>query len=466
MIDFSLITRKKEMIESLQKLLRIKSVKGEPQPNMPYGKGVFDALMKVMGLAEKLDFDSVNLYSHIGYVDYGEGDEVFAVLTHLDVMPEGDGWTVPAFDGTVKDGKIYGRGAIDNKGPAIAALYALSAIKEGCVNLNKRVRLIFGCDEESGWSDIAFYKKCNEEVPVMAISPDAEFPIINSEKGLVQLNLSLKKYDAEGGGSELVTLNAGDRVNAVPAYCECLLRSEARVIGELIDIFNEDVPVKIEMEEKEGLLRLFAHGQSAHGSKPEDGLNAASYMIAFLNQLPLKKNYLSDAVYALSQYVGLTTDGSLLGIASEDASGALTLNMGYIKTVSDGVEVGLDIRYPVEKTQGFVVGAVMDKLKDFDLQIAFSLPAHYVPEDSELVTGLKKAYEEIVGEPAHCMAVGGATYARAFPNAVAFGPVFPGQKGTEHQPDEYIEIDSFIKLADIIANAIVMLCSDGANACE
>ena len=147
MLDFSLAPRKAEMIEALTKLLRIKSVKGEAQGNMPYGKGVFDALIRTLNIAETLDFDSVNYYSHLGYVEYGDGDDLFAIVTHLDVVPEGEGWTVPAFDGTVRDGRIYGRGAIDDKGPAIAALFALSGIKENCISLNKRVRIIFGCDE-------------------------------------------------------------------------------------------------------------------------------------------------------------------------------------------------------------------------------------------------------------------------------------------------------------------------------
>ncbi|MEF9863671.1 MAG: Sapep family Mn(2+)-dependent dipeptidase [Christensenellaceae bacterium] len=170
MLDFSLASRKNEMIDALSKLIGIKSVKSEAQGNMPYGKGVFDALIKTLNIAEHMDFDSVNYFSHLGYVEYGDGEDVFAVLAHLDVVPAGDGWSVPPFEATIKDGKLYGRGAQDNKGPAIAALFALSAIKENCVSLNKRVRIIFGCDEESGWSDIDFYKKNCGEIPTMAIS--------------------------------------------------------------------------------------------------------------------------------------------------------------------------------------------------------------------------------------------------------------------------------------------------------
>ncbi len=459
MLEFSLASHKDELIEALCTMLSIKSVKSEPQTLMPYGKGVFDALMKMMSFAEHMYFDSVNLYSHMGYVEYGDGDEIFAVLTHLDVVPEGEGWTVPAFAGTVKDGKIYGRGAIDNKGPAVAALFALNAIKENCISLNKRVRLIFGCDEESGWSDIEFYKKNVGEIPVMSISPDAEFPIINAEKGLVHLALTKEAYETgEGGGVTLLSINAGERVNVVPALCECTVRADAEKMAALVELFNADSPVKITVEPEDGCVRLMSHGAPAHGSKPQDGKNAAAYMIAFLNTLPLAKNYLSDAVYEAARYVGIDTDGRQLGIARVDRSGALTLNLGYVKTSESGVEIGLDIRYPVDTAEEFVVSSVKEAMSGFEVKKRFALPAHFVPEDSELVRGLKQAYEEVTGEKASCLTMGGATYARAFPNSVAFGPLFPGQVGTEHQADEYIEIDSLVKLADVIANAIIILC--------
>ena len=460
MLEFTAATRRDEMIEALCKILAIESVKSAPQGNMPYGKGVFDALIKMLGIAEKLDFDSVNFYSHLGYVEYGDGDDLFGIVTHLDVVPAGDGWTVPPFAGTVRNGRIYGRGAIDDKGPAIAALFALSAIKENCISLNKRVRIIFGCDEESGWSDMDFYKKNGGEIPGMAISPDAEFPIINAEKGLLQLRAVRKAYPVtqEKGGLVVEALHAGERVNVVPAVCSCKIRGNAEAVRRMLDIFNEDSAVKITAEEKDGALLLTAHGLSAHGSKPEEGKNALSYMLSFLNMLPLQKNAVSDAVYELARYVGLQTDGTNLGIASHDESGALSLNLGYFKTTEEGVEAGIDIRYPIHTEKTPVLSAIRGKIKELSIEEVFSRPPHYVPEDSPLVAGLKRAYEEVTGEKAYCMTMGGATYARAFPNSVAFGALFPGQQGTEHQADDYIEIDSLVKTADIIANAILVLC--------
>ncbi|MDL2236816.1 dipeptidase PepV [Christensenellaceae bacterium OttesenSCG-928-K19] len=460
MISFTLATRKQEMVEALCELLRVKSVKGEPQGMMPYGSDLFFALNKMLNFAERMYFDSESMFSRLGYVDYGDGDEMLAILTHLDVVPEGSGWTVPAFGGMVKDGKIYGRGAIDNKGPAIAALFALAAIQDDCISLNKRVRLIFGCDEESGWSDIEFYKKNGGEIPTMAFSPDAQFPIINGEKGLLQLDL-FKKADEElpQDGLRLLSISGGDRVNVVPAYCEAVLSAEKDDIKDLVDIFNTDVPVKVELLQREDGLHLITRGLSAHGSLPEDGKNAISYLIAFLNTLPMKQSYLSDAVYQLARYTALQTDGQAMGIAGSDEHGALTLNLGYIKMEEDGLHAGLDIRYPISGDGDAIFDTVKEKMTAYEVEKRFAQRPHFVPEDSVLVQGLKAAYEESTGEKATCMTIGGATYARAFPNAVAFGPVFPGKVGTEHQPDEYIEIDDLVRLADIIANAIVTLCT-------
>lgn len=462
MLDFTLAPQRGEIVDSLCKLISIESVKGPPETLMPYGKGVFDALMKVLGLADHLDFDSVNLYSHMGYVDYGEGDETLTVLTHLDVVPAGDGWTYPPFQGTVADGRVYGRGAIDNKGPAVAALYALHAIKENGVELNKKVRLLFGCDEESGWADIDFYKRTVGEIPTMAISPDAEFPIVNAEKGLAHYRLSMPREAPAAGPSRLLrvlSIDGGDRVNVVPGTAECLLDCPIDPVVKLAELFAKEAPAELTLEPAgENELHIAARGRSAHGSKPEEGVNAVAWLIRFLNSLPLADDAMGRTVRTIAKKIGTATDGSGMGIERTDESGPLTVNLGYIHTQEADVSFGLDIRYPVSEPETFITEHVQQAFEKFDMEKTSSLPAHFVAPDSDLVTGLKAAYEDVTHEKAYCLSMGGATYARAFPNSVAFGPLFPGQPATEHQPDEYIEIDSLIKVADLLAAAIARLC--------
>lgn len=465
-MDFSLAPKKNEMVDTLCTLLAIKSVKDEPQEMMPYGKGVFSVLMKALELADHLDFDSVNLYSRLGYVDYGEGDETVVVLTHLDVMPAGDGWTVPPFEGTVRDGRVYGRGAIDNKGPAVAALYALWAIKANGVSLKRKIRLIFGCDEESGWSDIAYYKERIGQIPEYGFSPDAAFPVINSEKGLVQLSIDMKpnedeQAEAPKGAPEILSLEAGDRVNVVPAKAECVLSGPVEAIEKLAKLFADDPKTPVEVAtapgDQDGTIKLTVYGTSAHGSKPEDGVNAAAWLMKFLCTMPLAQNPASQFVKLLNKYVGTETNGAAMRIDRIDRSGALTCNMGYVHIGDKKLNAGLDIRYPVTSAESFVVDKVKGCFSGCDVTTEFSLPSHYVEADGFLVQSLLQVYEQMTGEKGECLSSGGATYARTFPNCVAFGPLFPGEKGTEHQPDEYIEIDSFVKLADILAAAMIKL---------
>ena len=250
---------KEEMIDTLIRFLRIESVLSEPEPNRPYGKGIFDALMFIMSTAEDMDLDCVNLFGQLGYIDYGEGDDIVAVLTHIDVVPAGDGWTYPPFDGTIADGRIYGRGSIDDKGPAVAALFALKAMSDNGVILKKKVRLIFGCDEESTWSDMDFYK-ANKTLPSVAFSPDANYPVINAEKGVLHLSLKKPVTCSESDGIHVRTFSCGKRPNIVPNGAECILDGDFDTIANAADRFNQDKPYAISVTSSEDGIRLTAAG--------------------------------------------------------------------------------------------------------------------------------------------------------------------------------------------------------------
>lgn len=458
-MDFSLITYKDQILEALGGLMAIPSVKDEPQVNMPYGKGVFDALLYMLNLAEKLDFDGVNMYSHLGYVEYGEGEEQFAILTHLDVVPAGENWTMEPFACTVKDGRVYGRGAVDNKGPAIASLFALYAIKENCKSLNRKVRLIFGCDEESGWDDMRFYREQEPKEPAFAISPDADFPIINAEKGLLHFALRKPVGEIQPGGIALVSIKGGTRVNVVPNFAECVLRGQPDLILKAVELYNSNAEYPFKVEKQGNDTVISSYGLAAHGSKPQNGYNAISHLIAFLNTLPLQKSSVTDLVYALGSHINTDCFGERLGIASEDFSGRLTLNLGAIKMENGMISALIDIRYPVSGTKEAILDKIKKAFPGYATDELHAMPPHHVPEDSELIRCLKEAYEEVTQEEAYCISIGGATYARAFKNSVAFGPTFPGETGTEHQPDESISVDSLIKAGDIIANTILKLCT-------
>ena len=458
MLDFSFEPYKQEMIDLLKKFIQIKSVKGKPKPFMPYGKGLFDALMFVQSESERMDLECVNLFGHMAYVDYGYGDEMLGILVHIDVVPEGDGWTMPAFEGIEKDGKIYGRGAIDNKGPAIAALFALRALSDNCVQLGKKVRLIFGTDEESGWADMDFYKK-HETMPDIAFSPDGEYPVINAEKGLLHISLSAQGPQSTEG-VYIVSFESGTRPNVVPNSAHCTLHAPFEIIEKSVSAYV--CPIEGKLTAKDiggGLVRIDAEGKSAHGSRPEHGINAAASLLHYLGTLPLSDGAVEKAMHLLAEKIGTDYTGQRIGLDLRDEiSGPLTLNLGTLKAENGKLEAQIDIRYPIHTPREDVEAQLNTHFSDLTIKVVHALPSHYVPEDSELITKLKEAYTETTGLDAYCFAIGGATYARAFKNAVTFGPVFPGKPNVEHGPDEYIEIDVLMKNAEVIADAVIRLC--------
>ncbi|MCG0276560.1 MAG: Sapep family Mn(2+)-dependent dipeptidase, partial [Thermosediminibacteraceae bacterium] len=182
-IEKAIKLNEEPLIKSVCEIIKIRSVEDAPAPGKPFGEGVARALEYALDLSRSFGFRTKNLDNYIGWAEWGEGAEMVGILVHLDVVPEGSGWTYPPFGGEIHDGKIYGRGAVDNKGPAMAALYALKTLKDAGVKFKRRVRVIFGTNEESGMKCIKYYLEHDEE-PTMAFSPDAEYPIINGEKGI------------------------------------------------------------------------------------------------------------------------------------------------------------------------------------------------------------------------------------------------------------------------------------------
>lgn len=460
MFDIYMEQYKDEMLRDLVRFIKIQSVKGDPEPNKPYGKGIFDALMFIHDIAGKMDFECVNLFGHLAYIDYGKGDETLAILTHVDVVPAGEGWTKPPFGGEIENGRVYGRGTMDDKGPAIAALYALKAISDNFINLNKKVRIIFGCDEESRWTDIDYYHK-HEPQPDIAFSPDGNYPIINAEKGLAHVELHAKPTPFAGDGIRILKFESGERPNIVPNKAACLIAADAGLVCSALAGYTDPRGATFEMRETPDGIEISAAGKSAHGSRPAEGINAAAALMVFLTTLPLAGGGVNELVKFTVQKIGLTYSGENLGmVLSDEVSGPLTLNIGAVHYSEGGkFTLVLDLRYPVSYTPDFILGKVNENFAStFEIEVVHALGPHFLPEDSDLIVKLKEAYEEITGEKAYCMSEGGATYARAFKNAVTFGPKFPGKPSLEHGPDEYIEIDELIMDAKLIANAVIKLC--------
>lgn len=452
-----------EIIQSTQELLKIKSVKDKPLKGKPFGEGIDNALQYALSLGEKFGFDVKNVDGYAGHADFGSGEEIVGVLVHLDIVPEGSGWTYPPFGAEIHDGKIFARGAIDDKGPAVAILYAMKAIKDLKIQLNKRIRVIFGTDEESNWGCMDYYFK-KEKAPACAFSPDADFPVIYGEKGIAVYELIKDFKEAtEDGGLRVIKIKGGSRPNMVPDYCEAYLKTTVKELEKVrieLEKALSTTGLSMDIEEIDNIFIIKSYGVSAHASTPEQGKNAISQLMIFLNKLKLKSTDVSDFIQFYVEKIGDEVHGKSLGCGFEDGpSGKLTLNVGIIDLDEKMGKVTLDIRYPITYLLEDIHHAMHQSLIEYGIaaQAVDHIKPINLPKEHELIQKLIKVYRDITGDMREPLTIGGGTYARAIDNAVAFGPAFPGQPEVAHQKDEYIAIDHLMQIINIYAQALYEL---------
>lgn len=448
-----------EIIASTQEIIKLKSVKDAPVEGMPFGKDIHECFMYALNLSEEFGFKTKNVDNYGGHAEFGDGDEVVGVLVHLDVVPEGDNWTYPPYGAEIHDGKLFGRGTIDDKGPAIAALYAMKALKDSGVELSKKIRIIFGLDEESGWESLHYYLN-KEKAPNVAFTPDADFPAIHGEKGILVFDL-VKKLENKytGNGIKILKIKGGNRPNMVPDYCEAHLISN-NSLKEKLDTYVEGNNVKLDIFEEEEKTIIKSYGVSAHGSLPETGENAISQLLLFLNTLELCEGDISNFIKLYSEKIGMEYYGQSIGCGLKDEpTGNLIFNVGVIDLNENEVKVTVNIRYPVTFTDKDVYSGMEKELEGSKVDIVHieDVAPLYLPKDHELIQKLMKVYREFTGDESDPITIGGGTYARSMENAVAFGPLFPGQPELAHQKDEYIAIEDLIKITKIYAQALYEL---------
>ena len=453
---------KEEIVKSTQEIIKIKSVEGEALPNMPFGEGPYKALEHALELSRELGFETKNLEGYAGYAEFGQGEETVGILVHLDVVPEGEGWTYPPYGGEIHDNKIFGRGTIDDKGPAISTLYAMKALKESGVKLNRKIRIIFGTNEETGWGCMDYYFK-HEKAPTIAFTPDADFPVIYGEKGIIVFNLEQKLNSNNCCGTKIIELKGGNAANMVPDHAEVTLEMEeteafhSKCISYIKD---KDYPVSIHLENN--IVKITAKGISAHGSTPEKGENAISYLMDVLGNCLGGECDLCDFINLYNERIGFKHYGEGIGCGFEDdVSGKLNFNPGLIKLENNKIILTINVRYPIKSSATEVYDGIRGNLKGTKLDLVEGkgeTKPLYVPEDNFLVQKLMEVYREETGDVnSHPITIGGGTYARAMENAVAFGPMFPGQPDVAHQKDEYISIDHLMKITKIYAHALYEL---------
>lgn len=429
-----------EIVKNLQKLIRIKTVLDTPVEGGPFGQGNKECLEETLKICEELGFKVTNLDGYCGYAEVGEGEELVGIIGHLDVVPEGEGWKYPPYSGEIVDGELWGRGTWDDKGPTIISIYAIKALMDSGFKFNKRVRLIFGCNEETGSLCMKHYLEVDEPI-TYGVSPDASFPVIFAEKTIN--NIELKGTSSQEGTVKLISLDAGIVINAVPDKCEFKLsygceHCKQDTIDKLDKYFNEN-NIKYECKDENGVLSYVVHGKAAHGSIPHLGVNAASFAIVGLS------NVLTNSFVAFySKYINTCVHGEKLGCYAEDEYGPVAVNIGLVNYENNSFSIKINSRLPFNTTSEKMISQIKETIKDTNVEAILhsSSEGFIIDKESTMIKSLVKAYQEVTNDyKSEPICTAGGTYARAFNNCVAFGPEMEGYgEIIIHQPNERIQI--------------------------
>ena len=479
---------KEEMFIFLKDLIAIRSVAGDAvkvkakeagdkkTEVLPFGEGVHKAFGFMLEKARKEGFETENVENYGGHIEFGgyiydgsgemtgTSPEVMGIVCHLDTVPEGEGWKYDPF-GCERDGdRIYGRGTIDDKGPAVAVFFAMKALKECGLIPEKKVRLILGLDEETKWEGMEHYLS-EFQAPDFGFTPDSEFPLIYGEKGIINFDIASKFSKTDNKGLALRSFKGGQAVNMVAENARVIINSgKPERYGEIKEeaaAFRNEKEAVIKTKVIGKSLEITTGGVSAHGSKPELGVNAISVMMDFLGQFDFTNEDINDFIDFYNRHIGYEINGGSLGCGfSDEPSGKLTVNVGKIEMDTRAVRLSMNVRYPVTQSDKKVYEGIAPVIERYDLGIIKKL--HHEPLyrslDDPMVKTLLAVYREHTGDTESApKVIGGGTYARAMDNCIAFGASFPGQRDIAHQKDEFINASDMIKMTNIFADAIYRL---------
>lgn len=454
---------KKNIINSVCDLITYPSISTESENTyFPFGKACSDCLKYFLKLASTLGFRTKNLDNYCGYVEFGEGTELIGIIGHLDVVAaKEDDWNYSPFIPTIDGNFIYGRGAIDDKGPVVSVLYAMKAVydyyNDNNIKFNKRVRLIVGLNEENNWKCINYYKE-HEESPTISFSPDADFPCIYAEKGVLSICISNKLLNDLPIQIQSIDCT-NNPLNVVPKFASVILKINRNFkMNYLIDFlknqiskYNYEIDIyKIDND----TIKLTSYGISSHSAHPELGVNAITKLIIILNDLFINYKINFPLLYEFCKYIGDDYTGTGMKINFEDESGHLTLNTSKFYIENNKLCIGINLRIPVNTSIDNIIETFNTIFPHFQLYVLSRMEPLYINKDNELITTLCDIFNETCNTSFKPIAIGGATYARAFDNCVSFGMNFPGDEDMCHKVDEFVQIDKLLLSCNIYAKAI------------
>lgn len=453
--------RREDLLADLFSLLEINSERDDSKADKdhPFGPGPVKALKKFLEIAERDGYETKNVDNYAGHFTFGEGDEELGIFAHMDVVPAGSGWNTAPYKPEIINGRLYARGSSDDKGPTMACYYGLKIIKDLELPISKRVRFVVGTDEESGWKDMEYYfAHVGLPEPDFGFSPDAEFPIINGEKGNITEYLHFAGENR--GAVRLHSFTGGLRENMVPESATAVLSGQVPELVDMLDEFAKEHDLRFTYEElANGQISVTIIGKSAHGASPQSGINGATYLAKFLTQFDFEgpaKDYLNVAGNILLN----DHDGTNLNIAYVDEKmGALSMNAGVFRFDEKSTDntIALNIRYP-KGTSPEEIQTVLAQLPVTKVTLSeHGHTPHYVPMEDPLVQSLLSVYEKQTGLKGHEQVIGGGTFGRLLKRGVAYGAMFPDYIDTMHQANEFIDVEDLFRAAAIYAEAIYEL---------
>ena len=453
-------SQKDSFLNDLRALVNIKSVREEAKEGMPFGAGPAQALNEAIKISRSHGFEAINFENYAGEITYGENPELM-LLAHLDVVDEGDFWTYEPYNMKIVGNRAYGRGTTDDKGAALCCLYAMKAARELFGEPRKGVRLVLGCGEETGSEDMEYYFRKREMLP-FTLSPDADYPLINLEKGRFAPDFT--KNSDNTGEKTVVAFHGGTTANIVPCKSKAILSglTQEEILPSLTQT-TEKTGVEFSIKEENGIVEISALGISAHAAHPENGNNAQTALISLINSLSLTENETTASFKALEKlFPHRETDGLSVGVKmGDEISGSLTLNFGVLHFENGSFTGNLDLRCPLCANEENVKNVIEKAFSDNGFRFTDEpsmVPVHFVPEDAPVIKTALKVYEEYTGLKGECLSIGGGTYVHNIPGGVAFGIEFPGTDYRIHGADEFAIIDELLLTAKMYTAIIYELC--------
>ena len=462
-IDAYFADKEQMLIDAVSRLVAIDSVEGEPAPGAPFGPGPAAALAEALKLTEEWGLTATNYEGYVGTADLCDKEDALHILGHLDVVAPGDGWTVTEpYQPKLVDGLLYGRGTDDDKGPVVASLLAMKAVKDLGIPLKANCRCIMGTNEESGSGDIAWYFSRHPFAPA-TFSPDSGFPVVNTEKGSLRPLFSAS-WPVQEELPRLRWLHGGIRFNVLPGDASAAVEgiSAADMVSYAREI-TARTGIKFTYAIEDGLTIVHAKGTGSHAAWPEGGNNAITGLVALLSSLPLADGPCKQYLTAINELMPHGDYyGKALGIAQvEPIAGKLTLSFTLLEVTDTGLEGRFDSRVPLCATEENCLNVAKAAFEARGIHFEGTQHApHHTPADSDFVQTLLKRYEQYTGLKGECLSTGGGTYVHDIPGGVAFGCTLPGFDTRLHGADERVRISDLMVSAKMFAHIIIDLCAE------